>query len=408
MSEEKVIWSFGGGKGLAEKSVAVASIACGLAFRGERVILVDADPAGAGLHTFFSIKGPSCGFDDFLGARAAAIKDLALETGVDGLRLVSGATGFLRMADPDFPQRKRLLKEVWDLDASYILVNLGPGASSEILDFFSLSDEGVIMLSPEPVSVQGAFDFLRGFVYRRLAVLFSDNFALSALISEATDARGRNPVKTFSDLCERIASVDRDGAQKAIADIKRFRPGLLMSINGTRESAGAADSLASASKRFLSLDTDLIGTIHSSHDHEVEPAGRARLFMLDGEASESREDIEGAITFLIGERQGAPAPEMSIAASVPASGAQVQEVFGFNDNVYHEDSVMHVQTEVQGGEDPYIETIVYHGGRIFFSKKTLWSSLGPEVVSAGIKDFATRQHRVAIAAIKLNKISCKG
>ncbi len=405
MSEQKVIWSFGGGKGLIEKGVAVADIACGLALSGARVLLVDADPAGRGMHTFFSDKKPSRGFDDFLGSSAASLADVSLETGVDGLRLVSGA-GFLRLADPDFPMRKRLLKEVWELDVGYILVNLGSGASGEILDFFSLSDEGIIVLSPEPVSVQGGFDFLRGFVYRRLAIIFSDNLAVSALISEATDARGHNPVKTFSDLCERIASVDREGAQKAISEIKRFAPRLLLNMDGAQEDAGAAGALATVSKRFLSLDTDFIGTIHSGAGPDS--AGRTRLFMPGGGEADARKEIEGIIASLIGERQEAPAPVQSIVGSIPAAEAQVQEVFGFNDNVYHEDSVMHVQTEVQGGEDPSIETIIYHGGRIFFSKKTLWSSLGPEVVSAGIKDFATRQHRIAIAAIKLNKISFKG
>ncbi|MEK6759141.1 MAG: hypothetical protein AABY51_05170 [Deltaproteobacteria bacterium] len=406
MSEQKVIWSFGGGKGLIEKGVAVANIACGLALSGARVLLVDADPLGTGMHTFFSDEKPSYGFDDFLSGSVASLADVSWETGVDGLRLVSVGTGFLRLADPDFPMRKRLLKEVWDLDVGYILVNLGSGASGDILDFFSLSDEGIILLSPEPVSVQGGFDFLRGFVYRRLAIIFSDDLAVSALISEATDARGHNPVKTFSDLCERIASVDRDGAQKAISEIKRFAPQLLLNMGGAQEDVGAPSALASVSKRFLGLDTGFIGTIHSGTG--VGSAGRARLFMLDGGEADASKEIEDIISSLIGERQEAPVPVQSIVGSGPGAQAQVQEVFGFNDNVYHEDSVMHVQTEVQGGEDPSIETIIYHGGRIFFSKKTLWSSLAPEVVSAGIKDFATRQHRVAIAAIKLNKISFKG
>lgn len=406
MSEQKVIWSFGGGKGLIEKGVAVANIACGLALSGARVLLVDADPLGTGMHTFFSDKKPSHGFDDFLSGNVSSLADVSWETGVDGIRLVSAGPGFLRLADPDFPMRKRLLKEVWGLDVDYILVDLGSGASGDILDFFSMSDEGIIVLSPEPVSVQAGFDFLRGFVYRRLAIIFSDDLAVSALISEATDARGHNPVKTFSDLCERIASVDREGAQKAISEIKRFAPRLLLNIDGAEEDLSAPDVLATVSKRFLSLDTDFIGTIHSGTGGDS--AGRTRLFMPGGGEADARKEIEGIISSLIGERQEAPAPVQTIVGSDPGAQAQVQEVFGFNDNVYHEDSVMHVQTEVQGGEDPSIETIIYHGGRIFFSKKTLWSSLGPEVISAGIKDFATRQHRVAIAAIKLNKISFKG
>lgn len=407
MSEQKTIWSFCGGKGGRGKSVAAANIACGLALTGERVLLVDAGPPGDGLHAYFGLQGPPVVFDDFLSGKAASLADVSCETGVKGLRLISNGAGFLGMADPGFPQRQRLLKQAWDLDVVHIIVDLGPCASGNLFDFFSLSNKGIIVLAPEPQFVQSAFDFLRGFVYRRLATIFSDNFVISALISEATDARGDNPVKTFSDLCERISSVDRESAQKAIAEIKRFRPGLLLDMAASQDDVKAVDALASASKTFLSLDTDFIGVIYSRPEAEAS-SGSKRIFMLDGDAVDAKKDIEGILSCLIGERQEAPVVGQSLLPSGLAIGAQVQEVFGFNDNVYHQDSVMHVQTEVQGGEEPSIETIAYHGGRIFFSKKTIWSSLGPDSAGAGIKDFATRQHRAAIAAIKQNKISYKG
>ncbi len=411
MAEQKAIWSFCGCKGGRVKSLAAANIACGLARTGARVLLIDADPSGAGLHAYFGIERPSMVFDDLLNGGAAGLADVSIETGVEGLRLISGGAGFVSIADPDFPLRKRLLKQVWDLDVVHIIVDLGQGASGGILDFFSLSDEGIIVLAPDPLSVQGGFDLLRGLVYRRLERLFSDDFAISALISEATDARGDNPVKTFSDLCERISAVDMDGAHKAISEIKRLRPRVLLETAGPLEDVKAADALVSASKRFLSLDAEFIGAIYSGPEAA---AGRARLFMLDSGAVDERRDVAAVLARIIGERgerQEAPVPEQAVAApavSGRVAGSQVQEVFGFNDNVYHQDSVMHVQTEVQGGDDPLIETIAYHGGRIFFSKKTLWSSVGPDEVSAGVKDFAQRQHRAAMAAIKLNKISFKG
>lgn len=415
MAEQKAIWSFCGCKGGRVKSLAAANIACGLARTGARVLLIDADRSGPGLHAYFGIERPSKVFDDFLEGRAAGLAEVSVETGVEGLRLISGGAGFLSMADPDSPARKRLLKQAWDLDVVHIIVDLGvdlgQGASSGVLDFFSLSNKGIIVLAPDPVSVQGGFDLLRGLVYRRLESLFSDNFAISALISEATDARGDNPVKTFSDLCERISAVDMEGAQKAISEIKRFRPRVLLETAGPLEDVKAADALVSASKRFLSLDAEFIGTIYSGPEAG---GGRARLFMLDSGAFDERRDLEAVLAHIIGERQGETGERheeqtaVAPAVSGAVAGPQVQEVFGFNDNVYHQDSVMHVQTEVQGGDDPLIETIAYHGGRIFFSKKTLWSSVGPDAVSAGVKDFAQRQHRAAMAAIKLNKISFKG
>src|SRR4030067_3534797 len=99
----KFVWHVGGGKGGAGKSVATANIGCALAMMGRRVVLVDADPGGANLHNCFGIGYPASGLDDFtdfINGRLSGLDDAAVETGVDGLRLISGAGGVLSIAHP--------------------------------------------------------------------------------------------------------------------------------------------------------------------------------------------------------------------------------------------------------------------------------------------------------------------
>ena len=45
-------------------------------------------------------------------------------------------------------------------------------------------------------------------------------------------------------------------------------------------------------------------------------------------------------------------------------------ITGFNTEVEHDSKVYHVQTEDKGLENPYIESLVYMGGAIIFSKRT--------------------------------------
>src|SRR3972149_1436206 len=102
MARQKTIWSVGGGKGGIGKSIATANIGCALAGRGKEVLLVDADLGGANLHTYFGIKFPPMGLDDFLAGRAEGLAEVAIPTGVEGLRLISGGGEVLGKAQPGY------------------------------------------------------------------------------------------------------------------------------------------------------------------------------------------------------------------------------------------------------------------------------------------------------------------
>ncbi len=397
MAGDKTIWSVGGGKGGVGKSVATANIGCALAMRGAEVVVVDADLGGANLHTYFGIKSPATGLDDFLKGRASRLEEVMIPTGVKGLSLISGAGEFLGIANPAFSQKQKLITHIKRIEADYILVDLGAGSSYNVLDFFAVSNTGIVVLVPEPAAVQNAYIFLKSFVYRRLQRLFSGDRRITEMITEATDSRSPGSVRSFSDLCERISREDVGSADRALAEVKSFRPRLLLNMAASGQDLKAVDAFKGAAAAFLGLDTEFAGVIYSRAAVKA-AARKMRPFMLDEAAEESRGELMAVVDNLVG-RPGQPVS--------PGPPARECEVFGYNDNVSHMGTVFHVQTEVQGGSDPSVETIVYNGGRIFFSKKSLWNELSGTLPGVSLKDFSARQHKAAIAAVRLNKINVR-
>lgn len=410
MSGQKTIWSVGGGKGGVGKSVTTANIGCALAAHGKEVILVDADLGGANLHTYFGIKYPARGLEDFLKGRLKTLEEAAIETQLKNLRLISGAGEFLGIANPAFAQKQKLISHIKKLNADYIIVDLGAGSSYNILDFFAISNEGIVVLVPEPAAIQNAYIFLKSFVYRRLQRLFCENPFITGMIREATDLRNPKAVKSFSDLCERIAAEDRGAAMRAIAEVKSYTPRLLLNMAASKDDLRVVEAFRGAAKTFLSIETEFAGVLYSRP--AIKAAARKMLpFMLDDAAVEAHRDMEAVISKLMPKAAAAPIPAPDPDRDTSEAGAHAearQEVFGFNDNVTHAGTVFHVQTEAHNGAEPSIETIVYNGGRIFFSKKTLWKDVEKEAEDAKIKDFASRQHRAAMAAIRMNKITIQG
>lgn len=76
-------------------------------------------------------------------------------------------------------------------------------------------------------------------------------------------------------------------------------------------------------------------------------------------------------------------------------------ITGFNTDVEYNKKIYHVQTEDKGLENPYIESLIYVGGAIIFSKRTSYAEkLATGISEKEIRALMENQHKTIIAAIK--------
>ena len=83
-------------------------------------------------------------------------------------------------------------------------------------------------------------------------------------------------------------------------------------------------------------------------------------------------------------------------------------IAGYNTDVRHGEVVFHVQTEDKGASNPFIESLVYVGGRVLAAKRASYASLlaqgkGPQAIG----ELMDGQHRTMIAAIRQGKFDAK-
>jgi len=79
-------------------------------------------------------------------------------------------------------------------------------------------------------------------------------------------------------------------------------------------------------------------------------------------------------------------------------------ITGYNTDVRHNELVLHVQTEDKGLGNPFIESLIYVGGRVVIHKRLGYAELLAS--GSGEKDIIAlmdRQHRTMIAAIRNGK-----
>jgi flagellar biosynthesis protein FlhG len=217
------ILAIGGGKGGAGKSVFSTIMAFWLARMGHRTVLMDVDLGGANLHTLLGIKNPDRTLNDFITRKFNDLGDICIDTSEKNLRLISGASDVLSLANPHFSQKIKLMTHLSRLDADYVVLDLGAGTSFNVLDFFLIAHKKIIVLTPEPTSIQNAYIFVRNAVYRKLSRLSSKNPSLQALIKIAMDPKNILKIRTVKELFQFIEESDDtniiEDLKKEIGDI---------------------------------------------------------------------------------------------------------------------------------------------------------------------------------------------
>ena len=69
-------------------------------------------------------------------------------------------------------------------------------------------------------------------------------------------------------------------------------------------------------------------------------------------------------------------------------------IVGFNHNISYKGVGFHVQTEDSGVKSPHLVTLLYHGGTIIASKKTVYADiLKVENLSQVVEELAKEQHK---------------
>lgn len=225
-----VIWAVASGKGGVGKSFIVSNLGLALAQGGHRVIVVDLDLGGANLHTHLGMRQPKFTLSHFLDGREETLANLCEPLPEASISMISGASDHHEIANLKYFQKQKLIRHLSRLDADHVILDLGAGTTFNTLDFFNVADHGIMVVVPEPTSIENGYRFLRSAMKRRLMRLSAETGAqVSSLLAEREE--GGSLRELVGELCKRHP---KHGAQMR----QRMRGGNLhLVVNQVREPA---------------------------------------------------------------------------------------------------------------------------------------------------------------------------
>jgi flagellar biosynthesis protein FlhG len=253
--------SVGGGKGGVGKSILSIALGTVLARSGSSVVLADLDLGAANLHTYLGIRGRTPGIADFILGRAPSLHNILVETSVPRLGLISGAEFVPGATNPAHWMKLKLLRHLRSLPADYVIIDLGAGVQFNTLDFFGISDQGVIITAPEPGAVMNAYSFIKGALYRKMQNIFRNHAGLSAMIEAETRSGDGTKQVTLEWLSEKLKATAPD-LLPLIGEIERsFSPALVINRAPEGQTHLLVKNLISLCTEKLGINLDHVGDL---------------------------------------------------------------------------------------------------------------------------------------------------
>ncbi|HPC82476.1 MAG TPA: P-loop NTPase [Thermoanaerobaculaceae bacterium] len=286
----------GGGKGGIGKSVLAALFGIECARRGLSTVLLDCDFGGPNLHSLLGMSHPRETVSDFVFRRTESLAALAVPTPVPGLTLISGPRSATADANLLHQQRIRLKRAIGTLHAQVAVLDLGAGTHYDVVDFFLLASHGVLAVTPEALSVENAYRFLKVAFLRRIrnADLGDD---LTRLIGEAA-RDGSAGARTPAELLAHVARQAPAAGQRLARLMETLRPLLVVNQARTAQDLALCDAMAQAARRLFGVGLQPLGVLH--HCETLARTVRARLPVLpENLGPEAVADVGHLVTRLL-------------------------------------------------------------------------------------------------------------
>ena len=115
------------------------------------------------------------------------------------------------IANVDETQRSRVMSSIYRHKCDFTVLDLSAGTHQSTLDFFLMAHHKIVVITPEPSSVENAYRFLKASFFRKLR-LYEYQLQLKTQIDELLNNRAAHNVKSPSGFDARAGQA-RTGAR---------------------------------------------------------------------------------------------------------------------------------------------------------------------------------------------------
>ena len=291
----------GGGKGGVGKTLLTSNIGVYLSWLNKRVVVVDMDLGGANLHTSLGVDAPTKTLSDLVLGKVNDMQALVHPTAIRNLSLISGAQDSVGIANMRHMQKARLLRKFREIEADFVILDLGAGTSLNTLDFFLLADQKIVVVTPEPTSIENGYRFIKSAFYRMLRSATPSPY-VRQLIEQAMDLKNNRGIRTPRDLVAEVKRLSPSDGRELQAKMEQFELALVVNQVRVKSEAEIGNSILMVCERYFGMNVDYMGYL--PYDNAVWQSIRRRVpFLIDAPNSTAVTHLEAILRNLLRDRK---------------------------------------------------------------------------------------------------------
>ncbi|MFP4431478.1 MAG: P-loop NTPase [Spirochaetota bacterium] len=250
------------GKGGVGKSLLAANLAIALSRMGRKTILVDLDMGGSNLHMILGLRNLRGGLGTFLSDKGTDFESIVVSTDYSGLRFVPGDAEIPGMANLQVTQKRSLIKHLRNLEADDVVLDLGAGTHLNTLDFFLVSNRGIIVTTPTPTATVNAYLFMKNLIFRLITTSTKAKSRARGYLDELKHNSTTLRSIYIPQLVAKIGEIDSEAHRAVTEALERLRPRIVLNMLEDPKDAEKALRLKRSCQQYLGLDLEHLGIIY--------------------------------------------------------------------------------------------------------------------------------------------------
>lgn len=247
------------GKGGVGKSLFSTNLGVSLAQAGKTVLLVDLDLGGSNLHTCLGIRNSNPGIGHYIHKRADSLEQLIVETSQKKLFFIPGDSLLPATANLPYFRKVKMLREMRNLVADYIILDLGAGTAHNTVDFFLAAAGGILVCTPETTSILNAYSFLKSVCYRTLYRSFAPDSRERTTIHDFMTERIESSDSTLSTLVSELTQIDAHSGTLARTALDTLIPRVVLNMGRSSRDIAIGAKLREIARKNLDVEVEYIG-----------------------------------------------------------------------------------------------------------------------------------------------------
>lgn len=261
------------GKGGVGKSLLSANLAVALGKAGKKVVLADLDLGASNLHLVIGQQSPKTSLGTYLAGQAD-FNSLIQPTDYENVSFIAGDAEIPGLSSLKIAQKNDLIKKFQNIDADYLILDLGAGTHLSILDFFLLSPQGIIVSAPTVTATLNGYLFLKNAVFRLMYNSFKKNSkAYQYLEHLKTDSASLQKLY-IPKLIEAIKKIDPVSAGVFERRMEQFHPRLVMNMVDDPKDADKAYKIRRSCSEYLGVELEHLGIMFKDPMQDVALSSR--------------------------------------------------------------------------------------------------------------------------------------